>query len=241
MGKIMVYGGCVTRDAVEQFPHELLAYVARQSLISGMAPPGKPPAQIGLASAFQRRAVEDDFRSSLRTTVARHAEEIDLLLMDILAERFGVYRVLGGRFVTRSSELTEAKIESRIPGRRELERFGTDTHFRYWSTAAKRFERLVSSHGLKERVVVIETPWAKANEVGECTAKAVGMLADEANTKYQRYYDLLRTLGFAVHCIPDDLVIASSSHKWGEAPFHYVDAVYDWLGSCLARLHPARP
>jgi hypothetical protein len=226
---MMVYGGCVTRDAVPRLSHDLISYVARQSLISGMAPPTRLPSDVQLASAFQRKAVAGDFASSLQKSLIESAEHVDVILMDILAERFGVFRTIDGGFVTRSAELTAAKLEAKIPGRRELERFGTDKHFEYWEAAATRFDRLTSELGVKSKVLVIETPWAERDELGEATRPALGNTAVEANSKYRRYFSLLRERGFHVAKLPSEYAVAAANHKWGTSPFHYVDGAYDWI------------
>ena len=56
--RVFIYGSCVTRDAVEHWKDDerrVVGYVARQSLISALSPPGD-------AEQFRLSAIESPFQ-----------------------------------------------------------------------------------------------------------------------------------------------------------------------------------
>jgi len=61
----------------------------------------------------------------------------------------------------------------------------------------------------------------------------MGVTAAEANQKSQRYYAHLAELGVPTLEVPAELAVADPNHQWGEAPFHYVPAVYEYVRDAL--------
>ncbi len=104
--RVLIYGSCVTRDAVEFWDAEQLemaGYVARQSLISAAAPPSDAE-QFRLSqisSSFQRRMLRGDVESSLLPTLEECRDDYDVILWDLTDERNGVQQLPDGGWVTR--------------------------------------------------------------------------------------------------------------------------------------------
>src|SRR5690606_3435896 len=98
----------VSRDTFELLDtsrYSLLAYVARQSLISALGPATPLAVPLAELSPFQRRMVEGDIGSDLRSRLAAAARNTDLLLWDLTDERLGIYRMPDGGFVTRTPDV----------------------------------------------------------------------------------------------------------------------------------------
>lgn len=228
--RVLVYGSCVARDTVEFAAAEtveLLGYIARQSLISAGSDAGAHlPQELSVSSPFQERMIVADFAGSLFERVAATAGDIDVLLWDLADERHGVYRFDDGTVATRSIDtLRIPELEARF-GTSEHIPFGTAEHFAIWSEHVERFEALLRSHGLFDRTVVLEVPWAVLTTEGGPTPWSMGVRAKDANNSYQPYYELLRQRGFRRVELPAEVVLADPEHRWGLAPFHYTPAVY---------------
>lgn len=219
----------MTRDTFERMKdrHTLKEYVARQSLISAASRATSLDTSSTLTSGFQSRTVESDIRSSLFQSMRRHADDTDLMLVDILSDRLGVFRMEDGAYITRSAELERSGRLGKM--RPPFLKFGSDRHFTLWKNAFSKFRRTAESSGLLPKIVVLEATWARFLESGEETPKFRDLDAPTGNEQYERYYAHIRASGLKTVRIPDSLAVGSIDHKWGPAPYHYIDDTYSWL------------
>jgi hypothetical protein len=240
--KVLIYGSCVARDLFEIVrPGEApLAYVARQSLISATshAIPTTATPSIDLPSAFQRRMVENDFRSSLFATMTEHGENSDLFLVDLVDERLGVYSVPGGSYVTGSNEVHRSGALNRLPGLSNRIAFGTDEHFALWSRAVDAFAVEVDRLGMLKKTVLIRATFATRSDDGRDLGTHIGNTSEEWNHLYKRYYERAGILGLSAVAIPGDCAVGSTTHRWGLAPYHYVETAYLSLAEQIERTQP---
>ena len=82
--------------------------------------------------------------------------------------------------------------------------------------------------GLRSRLVVLQAPWAHfTNEGNLPNVWSLGPTISEANALFDRYYSYLET-NHKVEMIklPPDCVVTGQDHKWGPAPYHYIDEAY---------------
>lgn len=229
--RVAVYGSCVARDAVDLAARdrvEVVDYIARQSLISG----GRDalpllPQGITFAHDFQRRMLASDFRGDVEERVRRLAGRTDVLMWDLTDERHGVHVLPGGGIITRSVDLMAQPALVQLADSHRAIQFGSDEHFALWGRRAEYLANVLRQVGLFDRTVVIRLPWAMVTLKGEPTPPSMGMLAIDANRAFERYYDHLEGLGFAFIDVGFEQVIADPQHRWGVAPFHYVQGVYD--------------
>lgn len=222
---LLVYGSCVSRDVVPFLGEgwTLLRYVARQSLVSAMSAPVAPPAQPALDSAFQRRMVTEDLTSAAPGLLRAHAEEIDVLVLDLVDERLGVMALPDGGYVTRSQELLASGLLEHLGGREVV--FGTDEHFELWRDAADRFVGLLEETSLAARTVVVEGTFAARTDGGGSANRWRDEPAEVWNARYERYHAVLRGAGLRTYTVGADAV-ASTAHRWGPAAYHYADGAY---------------
>lgn len=225
--RVLLYGSCVSRDMYEHLGPEytLLEYSARQSLISTTTPAVHLPGKVDLRSSFQRRMVVNDFDSSIGSTLAERASDIDVLVLDLVDERLGVVAVGGGRYLTRSQELLDSHLLERLPHASPMIPFGSNDHFALWVPAASAFIGLLQQTGLVARTLLIEATFASHTDVGTPANKWWKRPARHWNKAYERYYKLFKDAGIRTHVIGDE-AIAASDHKWGPAAYHYVDDAY---------------
>ncbi|KRE35508.1 hypothetical protein ASG73_16365 [Janibacter sp. Soil728] len=233
--RTFIYGSCVSRDTLETMAdtHELLAYVARQSAISAGRPAeGVWPQLTHIESPFQRRMVQGDIEGNALSEIARRADEIDLLVLDLIDERGGVIEV-GGGYVSRHAELWQAGGDAATRDGHRVD-FGTDEHFALWSPAVARLAAGIAELGLSDRVILLETEWASTMDDGESLdIPDWDLPPHRANVKYRRYYDRVRALGWPVVSLPAELTASTRDHKWGASPFHYTAAAYAHLAAGL--------
>jgi hypothetical protein len=226
--RLFLYGSCVTRDTAEYLPahrYALLQYVARQSLISAYAPASAALDLTGIESGFQRRMLEGDARGNLPGLLEEASQAIDLLVWDLADERLGVLRSPEGGVVTRSVEAISAGVLSQLP-EWELLEFGSDQHFSLWSDALDRFTGLLKRLDLLRRTVILEVPWAETSDDGSVVPTSFGLSSSMANDRYERYYARARASGVPIEQVQRGGVIASATHRWGLAPFHYAHSTY---------------
>lgn len=228
--RVLVYGSCVARDTIEfadPATVELRGYVARQSLLSaGSDASSHLPDDLGVSSRFQERMIVADFTGALFERIVHDADSIDLLLWDLADERHGAHRFVDGTMATRSIDTMRAeRIAERLDDA-ELIPFGSDEHFTLWTDRLDAFEGLLRDHSLLDRTVVLEIPWAVTTTEGKPSPWSMGVRAKDANERYRRYYDVLRSRGHRMVTVTDEFVLADPEHRWGLAPFHYAPAVY---------------
>src|SRR5262245_36139340 len=106
--RILIYGSCVSRDILNYQRDKkqlvLVDYYARSSIASlGAQPIEMPSAVQKITSNFQRRMVERDIRKDFLNNLADL--RFDLLLIDLIDERFNLYVKQQGRVCTLSNEL----------------------------------------------------------------------------------------------------------------------------------------
>jgi Family of unknown function (DUF6270) len=217
--KIFIYGSCVTRDGVEWWPDygfELDGYVARQSLISSQSVATEADANFtfkNIESSFQRRMGLGDLGGDLVTQIENHKAEV--IVWDLCDERNGVRRLPSGNILTHNVIYKGAKMGG------EIIRFGEDEHFELWTNALDVF--LERTRG--RRIIVNATPWATVNDAG----RPINGNASDAiafNTSAERYFAELAARGLEIIRVDQNEALALSTHKWGEAPFHYVEGTY---------------
>jgi hypothetical protein len=231
MSKIFIYGSCVSRDAFNFLDdsHDLIGYVARQSLISAMSGqtkllPGEP-----LDSAFQSKMVEGDLASNLVPAVEIHAENLDLLIIDMTDERLGVHKLPDNTFVTHSVELVRSKRLnnlSPVPGTIQI---GTERHTIFWQNAARKFYSKLDQLGLRDKTLIINTPWAVESFEGTDVPGYRDFTTEKMNRHLDDFANFIRGLGYRVVDMPTSLAVSSAKHQWGIAPFHYGEPAYLWI------------
>lgn len=228
--RVTVYGSCVARDTIDLAGadrFDVVAYIARQSLLSADndASAHFPAAEV--ESDFQRRMMTGDFAGNLEERLAEAADVTDVLLWDLADERHGVHIFEDGSVATRSIDIVRnQELLSVVDGARHIP-FGTDEHFELWSARAERLRDHLVALGLLENTIVLRVPWALVTSDGRFTPWSMGTSAREANLAYHRYYGLLTELGFRTLELQPLGVLADPEHRWGLAPFHYTQHVYE--------------
>lgn len=221
----------MSRDAytLMKRDHALIGYVARQSLISAMSPATELLGGEDLESSFQNRMLNGDISSNLVPTLQEAKDATDLILMDLTDERLGVHKLPDKSFVTHSSELVKAGRLRQLSPPPGVIKTGTERHWGFWSRAAEKFAIHLDILGLKEKVLVVNTPWAETSFEGVEVPTFRDYSTATMNEHLAQMADRLRSLGIRVVDMPASLAVSTDKHKWGIDPFHYGQPAYLWI------------
>lgn len=235
MLKLFMYGSCVSRDTYDFFDRaqcQLLGYVSRQSIISAFHP--ADPAVLErstMTSPFQLKNSQGDFRGDLFSRLEAEGRDADVIVWDLIDERNGVVRTADGGYVTFTYDLHRANVFALMEEDRSfLGRlgFGSNEHFELWCRSVDRFMAELDTRGVKGKLLLLVAPWALETDTQEePTHWSLGPSPAEANALFERYYEYLRR----VHEVSTleasaESVVTRKDHKWGPAPYHYIDAPY---------------
>lgn len=233
--QLAVAGSCVSRDTVNNLDpatHELRCYVARQSLLSwGVDSSAHLPEDTTFSNGFQEKQIRGDFAGDLTGRLNPVAEELDVLLLDLCDERHGVMRLPDGGYVTRSIDAVGNDHLKRVLADAQHSAFGSVAHLYAWKHSADRLVTWLDSVGLRERTLLVAVPWALRSNTGTPVPSSMGLTPEAANQLYVPYLEHLESLGLASVAIVDPL--ADEGHRWGLAPFHYDQQVYDAIGDAM--------
>lgn len=226
MLNVFVYGSCISRDLVALFEQELncVDYIARQAWISAASSPSEAAETSQLASPFQQRMLNADFESSALSALTDALPHADFALLDIIDDRFGVYP-FGEGYITPSAEFGASGLRHGLDLGKHIP-FGTDLHFELWSEAARKVRESVGDYSWK--TFLLAAPYTDVSVDGTTIVPALEKPSDLWNDQYKRYYRLAQHLGFQVLTLPDAFAVSTPHHKWGIAPFHYLEASYGW-------------
>lgn len=231
MKKVFLYGGCVIRDAHRnvQDEIELSGYVARQSLISAMNPPSTSLPNVRMQSKFQESMANGDISSNLIAKLRGVAAETDLVVMDTHIERLGVHKLPDGSFLTPSAEIRASGILETIDGLRSPINPGTERHTRFYRNAVRKFTLHLERLGLRERVIVINAPWAIQDTDGVPFGTYRGIDVSVMSAHMDSLCRILEEAGISVRDMPGELAIAPVNHQWGRGPYHFGVEAMDWV------------
>lgn len=229
--KPFIYGSCVTRDAFEFVDgHSIAQYVARSPIVSAMSEPIRS-LPIGMdisknASAFQRRMVTWDVQKVLPALLAESKH--DTVIIDLIDERLRVLELGANQFLTYSPEAAKSGVTLRAGKVHNV----TDADFLpLWDISAKRLITLLRP----ERVILNKVFWASEDQEGNKLDPKFNVHVN--NQVLEHMYTVLEE-GLGCHVIeyPDDVTRASSEHRWGLSPFHFIDDFYHYFLASMKSL-----
>jgi hypothetical protein len=236
---IFIVGSCVTRDAFDRPGHSMgvADYVARTSFACSMraAPFSVPFASIdpdgAVESNWQRRMVEIDLSRGLRRRL-RAVEEPDstMVVVDFIDERFHLL-ALAGELATSSVELQRTGCAERFPDASSI-RSGSDEHFDLWAMGFSAFVAEVKALGM---VVILNRVYWATDTSDSTPLREPQDYIETSNRYLDRLYEMADALGVPSINYGSTRFVAAATHRWGPAPFHYVEEVYDRFLGELSR------
>lgn len=235
--KISIFGSCVTRDILNfdaENKFSLKTYIARQSVISSVAPPSNSQItedDIKLDSAFQRREVLADIQKTAFSQFKN--DDSDFLIIDLIDERLGLVNWQDS-IITHSAELSNSGL---LDGDEHRIRYTTDANGQLLAddeSILESFEvfcrRITEIYDQKN--IIIHFADAKTKYVDK-NGKTVDFPNDRRknseiiNEIYKAMYDLLaKYLPDAKRIDIRKKYVAAENHRWGLATIHYEEDYY---------------
>lgn len=205
---------------------QLVDYFARCSLASlGSEPLRRQVDLTRLESPFQQRMVRRDHDKTLLSQLGRL--EYDVLLLDLIDERFDVHVGPDGGFTLTSEMRRVDPRAGRWPG--QTLKSGSADFLALWRAGWERLrDTLQASHRLG-RMRVNAVRWAERTAAGaDFGNQHPPAQIAAANEALEAMYEIVaRDLAPEQMLRFDDaLLLGADAHRWGCSPFHYVDAYY---------------
>ncbi|MCK7546198.1 DUF6270 domain-containing protein [Marinobacter bryozoorum] len=223
MKKIIVFGSCVSRDTIEHLDGFILQeYFARSSfasLFSTVHPAVSNLNYDRIESDFQKRMVKSDLTKSVQDKIGRL--DFDCILIDFIDERFDCYSEYGS-LNTISNEFLKLQV-----GLGEVVAFDSDYKFSIWKKGFSSFVKKAILN--KKKVYLIEAYFCSEFIDGDEIKKF-----DSDHRRVNTFLDKL--YGFVRKHFKNEVEIiaplqaariADTSHKWGLAPYHYINKFYE--------------
>jgi len=238
--KVLVFGSCVSRDILSEHGRshdlELVDYYARCSLGSlGARPIALDIPLDRIESPFQRRMVARDITKSFFQDIA--GATFDVLLVDLIDERYSVYVPGDGSACTISSEFLKAGV---VPPGNHVTASGSDLHFALWEAGWAKLCNNLDRLSLLDKLHINEVFWSRRTKLGDPFPSHTDARIAFANSTLSRMYDRIakdiprsQILRF-----PPDIFVGSEQHKWGLSPFHYAEEYYKAAADAISRLRP---
>lgn len=242
---LTIYGSCVSRDIFnleDSRSFKLTDYFARSSMASlSSAPYENEDALSRIPSAFRRRMVACDFSKKILTQ-PEVFQNADIILIDLIDERFDLVALPSGQIITNSSELAESGLltDSSVHGFK-LIKPGSSERRALWVEGMHKFLSVLEFHNKLDRLIVNKVYWASRFENSSDTIFPVSLAAvEKANQELDwMYKELEKKLSKHqfLH-FPVQLLTSDEHHRWGASPFHYSEQYYK---AALAQLDAIGP
>lgn len=247
MVRICILGSCVSRDIfnLERAKScEIVHYSARSSFASMLsAPPfSEDIYSQQLTSSFQRRMVRADLRKEFVTSFQRI--NADIILIDLIDERFSLVETRPGARFTLSAELQQilkkqsASEKTHIGGgigAHRLIKSGTEEFMTLWREGWHHLLQMIKARGLARKIVINKVYWGTQTEAGEkfdekITSHANQMLED-------MYRELAKDLRPEQFLEYGDLLTCPDDHRWGPTPFHFSEKSQEFALEWIQQYH----
>ena len=230
---LTIYGSCVSRDIFnleESQSFKLTDYFARSSMASLCSSSYENEEALDrIPSAFRRRMVAYDFSKQILTQ-SEAFENADIILIDLIDERFDLVALPSGQIITNSSELSESGLltDSSVNGFR-LIKPGSPERRELWIQGMHKFLAVLEQHKKLDCLVVNKGYWASRFEKASDTTFPVSLAAiEKANQELEWMYNELgkKLSKHQFLHFPPQLLTSDEHHRWGASPFHYCEQYY---------------
>lgn len=224
--RIGIIGSCVSRDPFElkRDKYHISFYIARSSFASMFGESFKSDVPLHLISSpWQRSSVECDIRKLARTTIIDSIP--DILVIDFIDERFGLLDSAG---TVATLSLPMAELLQGEYGDATFIRNSSKVYRELWLKGWKEFVRIVRSIGLAEKCVLHKVRWASHDSMGQAFKED---LVKAGNRNLEWCYEEAKASFPELKVIEpaDNHLVGDINHKWGPAPYHYMQTAQSYF------------
>lgn len=157
-------------------------------------------------------------------------QSADIILIDLIDERFDLVALPSGQIITNSSELAESGLltDSSVNGFK-LIKPGSSERRERWLQGMHKFLELLEQHKKLDCLIVNKVYWASRFENPSDTIFPVSLAAiEKANKELDWMYSELekRIPKRQFLTFPAHLMTSDEHHRWGASPFHYCEQYY---------------
>lgn len=221
--RFFLLGSNANREALRQIEAEgfgqVVLNVTRTSLASQVDGVCNDAPLLEKTGAAQGRLKFDFYKTIFSRLVST---EYDYLVLDVVDERFHLWEWREGEYLTASPELVKAAA-GRKPKR--IVRVDSVEYEKRWVAGFQQMITVLADQGQLDKLRVHRFWWAQRDSNEQPLAGFSAEMITAMNQRLQRRYDFIEMLVGAQVFIdyPRRCLVADASHKWGVAPFHYVD------------------
>jgi Family of unknown function (DUF6270) len=231
--RILIFGSSVSRDALgyetlKHASHQLVDYYGRCSLAAlGSSIPATELSDFvnRISSEFQSRMVMRDIQKEFFNHLP--SIKFDVLLIDLIEERFDIWVSSNGGALTLSSELVQTGFLNASGTSGVTVPSGSEEFFQMWERGwAKLLESAAEQQAL-HKIRINRVLWRRRT-AGGGTFPYSDERIDAANALLNRMYKrILQDLpSWQFLCVDEAEMLAADTHRWGLSPFHFVPAYY---------------
>lgn len=216
-----VFGGCVSRDlfTISSKPGELYNYFARSSLVSQFSSPlNISSSKVILNSNFQKKMVLSDL-NSLFLSYLKKNYLADFIVFDFLVERFKIFRV-NDSIYTYSNEYKKSglNLKGNLIDRVE--------HLKLFENTIIELKPYLSNYKKVFLNKFYHAIFYKDVNNAICQFENSDFIKSE-NLFLEKLYDIFESHIDNLIIINTNDFIASETHKWGLATYHFEDGFYE--------------
>ncbi|HHJ1299046.1 MULTISPECIES: DUF6270 domain-containing protein [Pseudomonas] len=230
---LLIYGSCVSRDIFnleESRDFKLTDYYARSSMASLSSEAYENDHALShIPSAFRRRMVACDFSKEILSAKDKFSTA-DVILIDLIDERFDLISLPSGQLLTNSNELAESALlkDDSVLGYTTIKQ-GTPERRELWLQGMRKFFEFLKEIDKLDQVIINKVFWSsKFENEADIPFPVAQPFIEKANQELSWMYEALRSvlredqfLDFS-----PSLLTADEQHRWGPSPFHYCKNYY---------------
>ena len=236
--KLSILGSCVSRDVIsfaDVGAISLDVYIARSSLASMFArPPFEDGFSMKLTSAFQRRVVAFDLTKAAERLIEE--ADSDVILIDLIDERFDLLEMPEGGRCTLSTELLSTGVQKVMAGKRI--RSGISPYMARWREGWETLVSILNRHDALSRLLINKVYWQLKCDNGTSFDAAQVEAANQ--TLKLMYGTMKKSLAPEQFIDYEGKLSCPSTHKWGASPFHFSDENMQFALERLYKFHASR-
>lgn len=212
--RVDIWGSCVTRDSLEFSNNiEINKYCARSSIISAVAPPAVMDT-INILELkkdirpFHKRVIDED----LHKTALQDLDIKNILLLDFIEERVPIGLTICGTYITYSRVLSKFSNNGKQLLQRIIQPF-SDEHADLFLTSIDKFAKRIGD----KQVFIHKAFYAKTNREFKKENEILSLYYKKAAKAFSNAIVIEVDKAFR---------ISNPGHRWGAAPYHYIDEYY---------------
>ncbi|WKS96252.1 DUF6270 domain-containing protein [Gallibacterium anatis] len=225
---IIIFGSCVTRDAFtfanESDSFNLIRYFARSSLATAFdSNEIEDNYTSALTSPFQKKIVGADFSKEFKKVIS--TQTFDYLILDLIDDRFDIFKFLSGEKVLLSDELKNTNFLKVNKDKGNTIEAWTDTWFEEWKKGFDEFIQVAKKYNFLSKIILNKVFWT--SKVDEGKDIEIKNRIEKANIFLNKQYIVIeKAIQQYGSIIIHDKFIAKRQHTWGLSLFHYTDELY---------------